>query len=240
MLFIKVWVPPLLTRAPTMTQPSGNLLQHAPVLTSRPAERRPDPQPTPWWSDKELDRSLAETLSHRPPGPLRVFAYGSLMWNPAIAFEAEEVATLEGWHRSFCLRSVSKRGSEQQPGRELSLQPGGQAQAVTLRLVETTAQAELRRLWAREMAHGAYWPLWTSVRLTGGETAMALSFVDRPDHALHEADDSVGTVARLAAVASGEAGSNADYVRDAARALVRRGLHDGYVEAIAQALDDRP
>ncbi|WP_157267880.1 gamma-glutamylcyclotransferase [Azohydromonas aeria] len=189
------------------------------------------------WSDAQRERSLAATLALRPPGPLRVFAYGSLMWQPSIEFEAEELATLDGWHRSYCLRADEGRGSPDCPGRELSLQPGGQAQAVTLRLKEKGLRAELRKLWEREMANGGYRPLWTPVRLAGGGTVMALSFVAKPGHPLHETDVSVDTVARLAAVARGDAGTNADYVRDAARALAERGLTDEYVAAVARAVD---
>ncbi len=40
----------------------------------------------PWmkaWSDEELDRSLAQTMSKHPEGAdVWVFAYGSLIWNP--------------------------------------------------------------------------------------------------------------------------------------------------------------
>lgn len=49
--------------------------------------------------------SLDCMLTSRPDqSPVWVFGYGSLMWNPV--FDAEEVcvATLNGWHRTFCLR----------------------------------------------------------------------------------------------------------------------------------------
>lgn len=188
-------------------------------------------------TDEQLDHSVIPTLAARPPGPVHVFAYGSLMWNPSLDVEAEETATLWCWRRSYCLRSVSRRGSLQHPGRELSLQPGGCTVAVALRLPEDGVVWQLRQLWRREMVHGAYAALWTPVVLSSGATVMALSFVAKPNHPLNEADDSVPTVARLAAVAAGEAGSNADYVRDAARALTRRGLQDEYVDAVARAVD---
>lgn len=159
------------------------------------------------------------------------------MWQPSIEFEAEEVATLHGWHRSYCLRAEDGRGSPDCPGRELSLQPGGRVQALALRLRDAGLRAELRKLWAREMANGGYRPLWTPIELAGGDTVMALSFVAKPGHPLHETDASVDTVARLAAVAKGDAGTNADYVRDAARALAERGLTDEYVAAVARAVD---
>lgn len=61
--------------------------------------------------------SLDCTLSRRPDhSPVWIFGYGSLMWNPV--FESEEVrpATLQGWHRAFCMRLTAGRGTLHQPG----------------------------------------------------------------------------------------------------------------------------
>ena len=33
---------------------------------------------------------------------LWVFGYGSLLWNPGFAHVESRLATLEGYHRSFC------------------------------------------------------------------------------------------------------------------------------------------
>jgi cation transport protein ChaC len=42
--------------------------------------------------------------------PLWVFGYGSLMWNPGFAYEERVIATLPGYARSFCMRSIHHRG----------------------------------------------------------------------------------------------------------------------------------
>jgi cation transport protein ChaC len=79
------------------------------------------------WSPEQIEQSLDDMLRNRPEGgPTWVSAYGSLMWNPAIEFDVQRVGVLEGWHRSFCIRSVSGRGSPEHPGRMLALEPGGQ------------------------------------------------------------------------------------------------------------------
>jgi len=193
----------------------------------------------PAWSEARIAQSLADTLARRPDaaGPVWVFAYGSLIWNPLIRVEAACNALLPGWRRSFCLRTVVGRGRPEAPGRMLSLQPGGQTHGVALRLAEHEAAHELRLLWAREMAMGSYRPAWVQLALADGGTAQAIAFVAEPGHPNHEPDDSVPTVAAHIAVAEGAFGRNIDYLLSLQQALAERGLHDGYVQALVAAVD---
>lgn len=189
------------------------------------------------WSAEQLEQSMAETLAARPAGPLRVFGYGSLMWNPLLHFDERRVATLEGWQRSFCMRTVIGRGRPERPGRMLSLEPGGRVQGVALRLPEPEVVHELRLLWRREMLAGAYRPLWVTLALDGGDAVPALVFVARPGHTMYEADSSVATVAPLVATAAGAFGPNVDYLRALARALAAEGLADERIDALLAAVD---
>lgn len=188
------------------------------------------------WSDDRLDESFADTWANRPGGPAWVFGYGSLIWNPLMPFEAQHTATLQGWQRSFCLRSISGRGSPERPGRVLSLMPGGAVQGVALQLPEAEARDEVRMLWTREMTGGGYVPQWLPVQLEDGRTVTAITFVANPGHPQHEQDACAETVARLAAVATGAFGPNIDYVLSLDQALRERGLHDAYVEAIVRGI----
>lgn len=192
----------------------------------------------PAWTEAQVAQSLADTLAGRPEpdAPVWVFAYGSLIWNPLIRFEAAHNAVLPGWRRSFCLRTVVGRGRPEQPGRMLSLQPGGQTQGVALRLAEDQAAQELRLLWAREMTMGSYRPAWVRLALQGGGSAQAITFVAAPDHPNHEPDDSVATVAALIAVATGAFGRNVDYLLALQQALRERGLQDPYVDEVVMRL----
>ena len=188
------------------------------------------------WTREAIEGSLADTLRLRPPGPLWVFAYGSLMWNPLFDFEAREAATLQGWHRSFCLRLVAGRACAAQPGRMLALEPGGCTHGVALRLHEEQLAEELRMLWMREMPTGAYHPRWVALELADGRTVPGLAFVIDAHGPGYEADASVPTIAPLIAAASGPLGTNADYVQRLARALADGGLQDDYVQQVAAAL----
>ena len=188
-------------------------------------------------TDEQLERSLAEVLAVRPEGPLWVFAYGSLIWNPLLKFEARRTGLLNGWRRSFCVRPVSVRGSEEWSGRVLGLERGGQVRGVAFRLRDDQVDAELRVLWFREMAGGVYHPLWTRVALDDGQEAAAITFVANVDHPQFEPDACASTVSRVAARAAGAFGSNAEYIRLLGKALADQDLNDPYVDEIIRGLN---
>ena len=192
------------------------------------------------WSEAQLDESLAGLLASRPPGPVWVFGYGSLMWNPLLHHVERRRAVVPGWHRSFCMRTVVGRGRPERPGRMLSLEPGGVVQGVALCLPAGEEERELRLLWRREMLTGAYLPQWLPLQWwPEGGAAQALVFVARPGHAMHEVDSSVPTVAALVADAEGAFGRNIDYLHALQQALAAEGLQDAHVDALARALQAR-
>ncbi|CAG9269038.1 cation transport protein ChaC [Paraburkholderia unamae] len=189
------------------------------------------------WTQSQIDQSLAQTMARRPTGEdVWIFAYGSLMWNPLSCYDRREIATLQGWHRSFCIRLLAGRGTPQRPGRMLALEPGGCTQGVALRLATTTLDEELRILWTREMLTGAYTPTWTTVTLATGETQHALAFVASNCERQYEADSHPAKIARLIAHAQGPLGTNAEYVFRLRQALADCALSDPYIEDVAHAL----
>jgi cation transport protein ChaC len=55
-------------------------------------------------SDEERRLSLEATLAAQPtPGDVWLFAYGSLIWNPAFHYVERLPVLIRGWHRQFCL-----------------------------------------------------------------------------------------------------------------------------------------
>ena len=86
----------------------------------------PDPGPQPgsrYFTDAEYEAAAAKLIEQAPPGPLWVFAYGSLIWKPAIETTDHRHAVAHGWHRAFCLKLTRWRGSPVQPG--LMIRPLG-------------------------------------------------------------------------------------------------------------------
>ena len=54
-----------------------------------------------------------------------MFAYGSLMWNPALEYAEASTCQVQGWHRSFCFWTPLGRGTPELPGLMLALERGG-------------------------------------------------------------------------------------------------------------------
>ena len=189
------------------------------------------------WTQAQIDQSLAETMSRRPDQrELWVFAYGSLMWNPISEYDKRIVATLDDWHRSFCIRLIAGRGSPERPGRMLSLEPGGRTEGIALRIPEATLNDELRILWIREMVTGAYTPTWAPVSFRSGGYATALVFVANPEQAQFEPDAHPQTIAPLIAEAFGSFGTNAEYVFKLQRSLADCEMRDRYIDELAVEL----
>lgn len=190
------------------------------------------------WTAEQLRDSLAQTMREQPQGGgLWIFAYGSLMWNPIVTFEERRTATLEGWHRSFCLRSMAGRGNPEHPGRMLALEPGGRTEGVALRIPAAVAEAEMRLMWSREMLMGSYIPTWLPVSFSDGTQVHAVTFLANATRPNYEKDASPGAIAPVIATACGILGSNADYVRQLAQALAQENIRDEYVDALVRGID---
>lgn len=77
------------------------------------------------WTVAQIERSMRDTIDSRAvTGDLWVFAYGSLIGNPVCKFKTRHKTTLDGRHRSFCLRTIAGRSSPRLPGRiTISMSP---------------------------------------------------------------------------------------------------------------------
>ncbi|ROP61710.1 cation transport protein ChaC [Enterobacter sp. BIGb0383] len=191
------------------------------------------------WDAEKIRASMYSTLEERPTGaPVWVFAYGSLMWNPALAIEEMQRACLKGWQRSFCIRLISGRATPDVPGRMLSLDEGGITEGMAFRLPESTLIHELEMVWTREMITGLYRPVWADVSLGSGEEIQALAFVSDRLHTHYEKDNLTATVAARIASAWGDIGTNADYVWKLQATLGAWGIQDDYVSELALALHE--
>lgn len=173
-----------------------------------------------------------------PDSPVWVFAYGSLIWNPAIHFVERAVGFLPNWRRAFCMKITAGRGTEQKPGRMLSLIPGDGVDGVVYRLSPDNLEHELSLLWKREMCTDGYCPTWQLVTLRNGETVNSLVFVVRTDDGCFDQNHDVCHTAKHISVASGPLGPNAEYVEKLKRALDAEKITDPYVDEIVAALED--
>ena len=194
-------------------------------------------------TDAEIEASLDAMLAtHDPAKDAWLFAYGSLMWNPAIRVAGRRAGLLRGWHRRFCFRMLAGRGSPECPGLMLGLVRGGACHGIAFRIAATEVRDELLLVWRREMfAHG-YLPRWVNVATADG-VVRAIAFIANRRHERYVGGLSEPEVAARLAVAHGALGSNADYLRETLEHLGELGLRDSRLERIGvlmKAVHDRP
>ncbi len=177
-------------------------------------------------SDAELEDSRRAMLSTEEPGTdIWLFAYGSLVWNPAFRFRERRVGIVHGYHRRFCLWSHIGRGTKDNPGLVLGLEPGGSCRGVAYRIAADEVETELGIIWRREMVSGAYLPRWITVR-TGGETVRCIAFAINRHHRRYAGRLEDETVARTIASAMGPLGPCADYLLNTVSHLEALGIED--------------
>ena len=183
-------------------------------------------------SDAERADHIAAILARAPrAGRVWVFAFGSLIWNPAFHFVERRTARIHGFHRQFCLWARAGRGSPERPGLMLSLQPGGSCIGVAYRLARRAVATELDVLWRREMSTLAYRPVWTVARtLKGPEPAIAFSANREHERYVPGLEDAA--VARYLATGAGPMGRCCDYLFDTVAHLRRLGIRDRRLEAL--------
>lgn len=190
-------------------------------------------------SDADRALSLSETLARAPdPENLRVFGYGSLMWNPCFEVAAQAKSILHGYHRDFSIWSVYARGTPECPGLGFALEekPGTHCEGIVFTLPGTTTEADLMPLWEREMWTGTYTAEWVPV-LVGGATVDALTFVVSTEHFQYAGDLPVLEKARYIAAASGKYGTCYDYLAETVKEMKQHGIEDADLDELLEAVE---
>lgn len=194
----------------------------------------PAPMPDDGWKipirdDAELAMLLADRLADAPdPGGLWVFAYGSLMWKPEIAFDAVQTAVVDGWQRRFCLWQRRYRGCQERPNLMLALVEGGSCAGMIYRLEGRDVAERLAPIWKREMIAYGYEARWVTAQTEAGSVP-ALAFVawtDGPRYAGEMADEEIA--ARIAS-ACGNVGPGAEYLLETAAKCAELGIEDEHL-----------
>lgn len=179
-------------------------------------------------STEERQASRRETMAKMPPdNGIWIFAYGSLMWNPAFHFIDRRIVRMYGYHRSFCLRTPVGRGSEDCPGLVLGLDRGGSVQGVALRISEEQAEEELDVIWSREMLTGSYRPTWVKMIEADGSAFQAIAFVMRRDCDRYTGRITMEETANSIAHAAGRLGPCSEYLENTVAAMDAIGIVDG-------------
>lgn len=168
--------------------------------------------------------------------PVWLFAYGSLMWNPEMAFAETRPAVLHGFHRRFCLYSRDYRGTPERPGLVLGLDRGGSCRGLALRLPPDALGAAIDRIWAREMAGQVY--DWRRVTVATPQASLpAYAFTVRRDNRDYAGRLPVERMAEIIAGAAGGRGSGRDYLASTVRHLDELGIRDRLLRRLHDAVE---
>jgi cation transport protein ChaC len=189
--------------------------------------------PINWWhSDKEREASRTQTLAGRWDSDLWVFAYGSLMWDPAFRFEEVRRAHVPHYARRFILKAVhGGRGTFEVPGLMAALDKGQGCNGLVFRIARENLDEETEVLWRREIVGPAYTPVF--VEAVASERRMsALTFA--ADHEAESIDASLtrSQQVEFCATGAGFLGSSLEYLRNISSQFAVLGIQDEEVSTL--------
>ncbi|AXI45342.1 gamma-glutamylcyclotransferase [Sulfitobacter sp. SK012] len=164
-----------------------------------------------------------------------VFGYGSLLWNPGFDVAESVVGTMPGYARSFCMRSIHHRGTVEDPGLVLALdpQPDDVCEGIALRVAQGQEDTTLAYLRERELISSAYVEKNCTVTLTDGREVNALVYVIDETHVQYCGGLPLEEQAQIISRAVGGRGPNTEYLYNTADHLEKIGLHDPGLEWLA-------
>jgi len=166
---------------------------------------------------------------------LWVFGYGSLIWQPGFAFTDRHIARLDGFERTFCMRSIDHRGSVADPGLVLALDraAGAFCDGVAFHVAPDAADATLAYLRERELISAAYLEQIHTINLRDAQSVQAVCYVVDPDHAQYCGGLELAEQAEIIARSVGGRGPNSEYLFNTAQHLRELGLDDTGLEWLA-------
>ncbi|SDH90633.1 cation transport protein ChaC [Alloyangia pacifica] len=166
---------------------------------------------------------------------LWVFGYGSLLWNPGFPVAESAHATLPGYRRSFCMRSIHHRGTPEAPGLVLALdaEHAASCEGLALRAQPGTEGPTLAYLRERELVSAAYYEATLPLVLQDGREVEAVTYIIDPDHVQYCGGLDLEEQARIIAQAIGGRGPNSEYLYNTASHLEHLGIPDAELHWLA-------
>lgn len=190
------------------------------------------------WKDEDRERARARSLAGHSPGDLWVFAYGSLMWDPALRFAAVRRATVPGYARRFILLDdKGGRGTKHAPGLMAALDRGAGCEGLAFLIAAADVDAETEILWRREMIGPGYVPTFVAAFI-GGRTETVLTFV--ADHSAPEIRPGLPRAdqVRLIARGTGFLGTSKAYLENIVSHFAHLGIVDEDCSALLREVED--
>ena len=187
--------------------------------------------------DDTREATRAKALKEHT-GDLCIFAYGSLMWDPALKFAEVRRARVAGYARRLILMDVNGgRGTREAPGLMAALDRGEACDGLVFRIAASDVETETEILWRREMIGPGYTPAFVTAELDDGPV-QALAFL--ADHATTEirADLTREDQVRCIAHGVGFLGTSRAYLVNIVSHFAAMDIHDEDCVALLRAVDD--
>lgn len=146
---------------------------------------------------------------------------------------------MDGWVRRFWQGSTDHRGTEQTPGRVVTLLAAASGHCIGMAYQVDTdgAHATMRELDFREK--GGYRRERLGVVLRSGARLRALTYVAAPDNRNYLGSADLHAMATQIIGAHGPSGANLEYLQLLERALVEAGAQDLHVSMLMAAVRGR-
>lgn len=163
-------------------------------------------------SDEDRERSRIKALADHPDEDLWVFAYGSLMWDPAFQFAEVRRARVPDHARRFILKDVyGGRGSPESPCLMAALDHGDGCEGLAFRVSRKDVDIETKILWRRELVAPSYIPTFVTT-FVDGQPLKALTFT--ADHAADQICPEISRheQVRYISTGSGVLGTSKEYL----------------------------
>lgn len=190
-------------------------------------------------SDQEREQSRTRTLTGHT-GDLWVFAYGSLMWDPAIRFREVRRAQVTGYARKFILKDIyGGRGVAASPGLMAALDRGDQCEGLAFRIAADEVEAETELLWRREVIGPGYSPSLVDATI-GGAQARVLTFLADHDCATVCPEISREKQISFLRNGSGFLGTSRDYLANIVHQFTTLGIVDEDCASLLREVDGAP
>ncbi len=185
-----------------------------------------------WYSDEEREAMRAETLAACRDNDLWIFAYGSLMWDPAFRFAEVRRAQVPDYARRFILKDIhGGRGTVDAPGLMAALDKGCGCDGLAFRILREHVEAETEILWLREKIGPAYTPTFVKT-VVGDMSVRALTFVADYDAELIAPNLTRAEQIHFFATGKGFFGPSIDYLRNIAKKFAALDIDDEEVVSL--------
>ncbi len=173
-----------------------------------------------------------------PQDEVWVFAYGSLMWNPAFEPVEQCLVHAPGFVRRYCFWTISSRGNRQAPGLGLGIEAGTRGcTGIAQRMDPRRLDEQWAKLWHREMGTGVYQATWIPLFTRAGRRIRGLGFVADQNHSHYVKDLDPACMARIVGRAAGAYGRCRDYLARLLMELQAMEVAEPELEALLARVD---